>query len=270
MHIIGPMEMVFVAAVGLLGGAAVNWLADSLPVFRRPVRPRCPHCGAPRRPRAWLGVLEALSGARCLFCGTSRGARPWVVELLSAAFALWLFERGPSLPVFLPGLLVGLVFLLIAVIDIEHRLILRIVAIPSAVVLGLIGALQPNRGPLKVLLGGVAGFLILWLMYLLGLAFSRWMSRRRGTPLEEVAFGFGDVMLGGLIGLVVGWPGVVIAVFTGVLLAGIFSLGYIGFMFLRGRYAVFTAIPYGPFLLLGACLVYYGGRTALEALLGSP
>ena len=157
---------------------------------------------------------------------------------------------------------------MIAVIDIEHRLILRIVAVPAAVLLGVIGALQPTRGSVKVLLGGAAGFLILWVMYLLGLAFSRWIARRRGAPLEEIAFGFGDVMLGGLIGLVVGWPGVIIAVMTGVLLAGVFSLGYIAFMVLRRKYSSFTPIPYGPFLLAGACLVYYGGRTALETLIG--
>jgi prepilin signal peptidase PulO-like enzyme (type II secretory pathway) len=262
------MAELVVAALGWLGGGAVNWLADSLPIHRRPARPRCPDCGAPRRPAAWSGLLDAASGSRCRYCGARRGARPWVVELASAAFAVWLHRRDPSLAVFLPGLLVGWVFLLIAVIDIEHRLILRVVVFPSAVVLGVIGALQPNRGPLKVLLGGVAGFLILWLMYLLGLAFSRWMSRRRGTPIEEVAFGFGDVMLGGLIGLVVGWPGVIIAVVTAVLLAGVFSLAYLVAMFLRRRYSAFTPIPYGPFLLLGACLVYYGGRTALEALIG--
>jgi leader peptidase (prepilin peptidase)/N-methyltransferase len=213
-------------------------------------------------------VIDALSGPRCRYCGAPRGARPWVIELASAAFAVWLYRRDPSWAVFLPGLLVGLIFLLITVIDVEHRLILRVVAIPAAVVLGVIGALQPNRGPLKVLLGGLAGLTILWLMYLLGLAFSRWMARRRGTSLEEVAFGFGDVMLGGLIGLVVGWPGVVIAVVTGVLLAGAYSLAYVIFMSLRRRYSFFTAIPYGPFLMLGACLVYYGGRTALETLMG--
>src|SRR3972149_851506 len=206
--------------------------------------------------------MDALAGA------ARRGARPLVIEVVSAALAVWLIRRDPSLATFLPGLLVGLVFLLIAAIDIEHRLILRVVAAPSAVVLGVIGALHPARGPVKVLLGGAAGFLILWLLYLLGLAFSRWMSRRRGTPLEEVAFGFGDVMLGGLIGLVVGWAGGGIAGLARVRLAGAFSLIYLVVLFLRRRYSAFTAIPYGPFLLFGACLVYYGGRTALEALIG--
>jgi prepilin signal peptidase PulO-like enzyme (type II secretory pathway) len=260
------MYVLPIAALGWLTGVVVNWLADTLPAFRRPVRPRCLRCGAPRRPAAWIGVIDALSGSRCRYCSTRRGARPALVEIGAGLLAVWLFRREPAAAVFVPGLLVGFVFLLIAVIDLEHRLILRIVVVPSAVALAVVGALQPSRGPIKVLLGGVAGFLILWLMYLLGVAFSRWMARRRGRPLDEVAFGFGDVMLGGLIGLVVGWPGVIIAVLTGVLLAGAFSLLYIGYMIVRGRYSIFTAIPYGPFLLLGASLVYYGGRTALEAL----
>jgi leader peptidase (prepilin peptidase)/N-methyltransferase len=262
------MTLVAVGLLGLLGGIFVNWMADSLPIYRRPRRPRCPRCGGPRRAIAWLGVAEAPSGARCRYCGTRRGSRPWVIELVSVGAALWLYVRQPQPAAFLTGFLVFWIFLIIAVIDIEHRLILRMVVFPAAAVLGLIGVLQPERGPTKVLLGGLAGLVILWLMYLLGLAFSRWMARRRGRPLEEVAFGFGDVMLGGLIGLVVGWPGVILAVLTGVLVAGIFSLGYLGWMVVRGRYSAYTAIPYGPFLLVGAAIVYYGGKTAFERLVG--
>jgi prepilin signal peptidase PulO-like enzyme (type II secretory pathway) len=109
---------------------------------------------------------------------------------------------------------------------------------------------------------------ILWLMYLLGILISRWIARRRGQALEEVAFGFGDVMLGGLIGLVVGWPGILIAVILGVLAAGIFSLGFLGVMLLQRRYTPYMPIPYGPFLLVGASVVYFGGRTALASFLG--
>jgi len=246
---------------------AVNLLADSLPFRRWPARPRCRACGAPRRPSAWSGIFERVRGdSRCRFCGAPRGRRPWLVEALAAGFAVWLVLRWPEPFVYLPGLLVGLVFLLLAVIDVEHRLILRVVVLPAGLVLGGISALQPMRGPTKTMLGGLAGFGIVWAMYLLGVAFSRWVGRRRGAPLDEVAFGFGDVMLGGLIGLVVGWPGVIIAIVTGVLLAGVFSIGYLLVMWIRRRYHAFMAIPYGPFLLLGASLVYFGGRTALEAL----
>lgn len=262
--------IVIVGVVCLLAGTAVNVLADSLPRTRRPDRSRCLQCGAPRPWLGWIAILTVLFGRwRCSYCGEGRGLRPVVVEVVSVGFGLWLWGREPDLAVFLPGLLIAWIFLLIAVIDIEHRLILRVVVLPSSLVVLLLSALQPWRGAAKTLLGGVAGFLLLWLMYLLGIVISRWIGRRRGASLDEVAFGFGDVMLGGLLGLAVGWPGVVIAVVIGILAAGLFSLAYLLVMLLRRNYTPYTAIPYGPFLLLGAAVVYYGGRTALEQILGA-
>ena len=214
-------------------------------------------------------MVDAIfAGGWCAYCGAGRGARAWIVEVGGMAFAVWLYRRDADPVVFVPGLLVGLLFLLIAVIDLEHRLILQVVVLPSAGLVVLASFLQPARGPEKSLAGGVAGLMILWGMYLLGIAFSRWIARRRGSPLDEVAFGFGDVMLGGLIGLIVGWPGVIIAVITGVLVAGICSIAYVVWMLVRGKYSAYAPIPYGPFLLIGAALVYYGGRTALEGLIG--
>ncbi len=82
-----------------------------------------------------------------------------------------------------------------------------------------------------------------------------------------MAFGFGDVTLAGLIGLVVGWPAVVLALLVGILAAGVFSLGYLLVMLARRRYTAFTAIPYGPFLILGASLVFYGGKGLFQSIL---
>ena len=121
-------------------------------------------------------------------------------------------------------------------------------------------------GAAKSLQGGLAGAVAFFLLYLLGLLFARAVGRARGRALDEVAFGFGDVTLAGLIGLAVGWPGVVIALFFGVLAAGLFSLAYLLWMLLRGRYAAFLPIPYGPFLIAGALFILWGGRSTLERL----
>ncbi|HSR49114.1 MAG TPA: A24 family peptidase [Anaerolineales bacterium] len=255
--------------LALAAGAGINILADDLPARRRLSGPHCRYCGAPRPPLGWSAIVSFFARAdRCAYCASRRGFRPLIVELASVGLALWLFVRNPDPNVFIPALLVGLIFLLIAVVDIEHRLILRVVVAPAAVLFLVLGSIQPARGPLKTVLGGIAGFVILWLMYLLGILIARWIARRRGQALEEVAFGFGDVMLGGLLGLVVGWPGILIAIVLGVLAAGIFSIGYIGVMLLRRRYTPYMPIPYGPFLLIGASVVYFGGRTALERLMG--
>jgi prepilin signal peptidase PulO-like enzyme (type II secretory pathway) len=190
-----------------------------------------------------------------------------VVELVGIAGAVLLFLRDPRLAVLIPGITVGFAFLLISVIDIEHRLIPHLVVFPAALFLGLMQALDPTRGVAKTLLGGTAGAGSFLLLYLLGEVLSRLLARVRGRPLDEVAFGFGDVTLAGLIGLVVGWPAVVLALLVGILAAGLFSLGYLLVMLARRRYTAFTPIPYGPFLILGACLVYYGGRGLFQSIL---
>ncbi len=86
------------------------------------------------------------------------------------------------------------------------------------------------------------------------------MSKARGKPINTVAFGYGDVRLGGFMGLVLGFPGVLLAIFLGVLLGG---LGGFLYWFLRAiilrRYSLFTAIPYGPFLVAGAMAMLFFG-----------
>ncbi len=186
--------------------------------------------------------------------------------MAAAAVAIAWGSWGPS--GYLPALFITAVFLLITIIDVEHRLILHVVSLPSILLVGAIGALHPSIGPLKTLLGGVAGFGATFALFLLGAVFARWVADRRDQPLEEVAFGFGDVTLGTLIGVAVGWPGVVLALTIGVLAAGVFSLAYLLWMLVRGRYQPYLPIPYGPFLILGALLVYLGGRDLFLSLLG--
>lgn len=180
--------------------------------------------------------------------------------------ALYLSGLGPS--GFGPALLICTILLLITVIDIEHRLILHWVSLPAILIVALLGIVDPARGAMKILLGGAAGFGIVLGLFLLGELFSRWVARRRGEPLSETAFGFGDVTLSTLIGVAVGWPGVLLALMIGILAAGIFSLGYVLWMLLRGRYQPYLPIPYGPFLILGALLVYLGGRKLFLPLAG--
>jgi len=64
--------------------------------------------------------------------------------------------------------------------------------------------------------------------------------------------------LGGFIGLVLGFPQVLTALFVAVLLGGLAGLLYwfVQAVILR-RYSLFTAIPYGPFLVIGAMLVMF-------------
>lgn len=262
-------EMIaLIAMLGWLSGIAVNLLADSLPHSRRWAGPHCPACTAPRPPSAWSSLLAIPLGAgRCAYCGRRRGLRWPAVELIGMAGFGLLYVRDARPAMLLPAILVGFTFLLITIIDLEHRLIPNVIVLPAAVVLGAVGSLDPSRGAVKVLAGGLAGAGSFYVLYLMGGVFARAMARARGQPIDEVAFGFGDVTLAGLIGLIVGWPAVVLALLIGILAAGVFSLGHVLVSLLRRSYSAFTPIPYGPFLILGASLVYFGGRALFQSIL---
>jgi leader peptidase (prepilin peptidase) / N-methyltransferase len=262
-----PRVPILIVLLGFGLGILINALADSLPVWRRPRSPRCRSCGGPRPLSAWSALAGMVAGGnRCRYCGAGRGMRAVTIELAAMFGAIALYLRDPAAWPLATGIVAGFIFLLIAIIDLEHRLILHIVSLPSALILGVMRSLDPGQGPAKTLVGGAAGFGILLAMYLLGILFSRVAAARRARPPDEVAFGFGDVMLGGVLGLALGWPGIVVGILLGVFAAGLFSLGLLVFHLARRTYESHLSIPYGPFLLLGAGFVLYGGRAAFQAL----
>ena len=88
---------------------------------------------------------------------------------------------------------------------------------------------------------------------LLALGLARW----RGESGEEEALGFGDVNLSGVLGLMLGWPVIVLGLVLAILLGGAVSLVYLLLMLVLRRYRRYAAIPYGPFLVAGAVILIF-------------
>jgi leader peptidase (prepilin peptidase)/N-methyltransferase len=226
------MDIALSTLAGMAAGLLVNYLADVLPATRRLSRP-------PWWPLNAEAIRTYLSRGRVL-----------VVLLAYILLALLLVRFPPNEPSagFLALLLVY--FGVVIVIDIEHRAILHPVSLTGAIVFGIWGILRHSW--LATLLGGAAGFLIMLAFYWLGDLLGRWLARRRGEAWDDVALGFGDVNLSGVIGLLLGWPSVLGGLVLGILAGGLFSAGHILVQLLRGRYRALAAIPYGPFLSFGA------------------
>ena len=107
------------------------------------------------------------------------------------------------------------------------------------------------------LLGGAAGYGIMLGLYWFGDVFARWLARRRGEELTEVALGYGDVNLAGILGLLLGWPGIVGGLLLAIIIGGVVSMVYLLLMVILRRYHSFMAIPYGPFMVISAVLLLY-------------
>lgn len=264
--------LILAVFLGWLAGIVVNALADALP-GGEPVRgPRCAACGrAHTLPSSISAVVARWAWhGQCEGCGRPRPARAvWVEIALAVGFGgLWGWANSPAASsqvalghspadVFAAGALVLSALTLITVIDIEHRLILWRTVWPSAILFAIIGVWL--RGWERTLLGGVVGYGVVWVLYLFGFVFSAAVARWRGQPLDEIAFGGGDVNLAGLIGLLVGWAGIVLALFIAVFAGGFYALGFMLVQAARRRYNPYTAIPYGPFLVFGGAVVYAFG-----------
>lgn len=236
-----------IVAAALLGycvGVFLNLCADFLPAEPRqsPFQfPRCSACGSARRPLSLAGVIADWAGwSRCPQCGAGRGLRAPIVELATAAifgFLAWRYGVGVQF-VFLA--LYFAVLVLVTVTDLEHRLILDVVTYPAMGLALVASFFMPHMTPVKALIGGAIGF---------GLFFVLAVIARGGL-------GGGDVTLMGFVGLATGFPVVLVAILTGILLGGIGA----GVMLALRRVGRKSAIAYGPYLVLGAAFALLYGR----------
>jgi prepilin signal peptidase PulO-like enzyme (type II secretory pathway) len=258
------ISLLIPVVLGWIAGLFVNYASDVLPHTRRFSQPVCRNC------QVAFSWADYLTMRACPNCGTRRSLRTWIVQFAAVASFLyfWLFP-----PVGL-GLILGLIVLtyfgLIIVIDLEHHLILHPTSLAGAL-LGLIsGTVIYSKidsipsALLTSILGGVAGFTIMFIIYQFGAFVARIRAKRmqaagQGSDDEE-ALGGGDVYLAGVLGLMLGWPNIMLGLTYGVLVGGLVSLLAIIQLLVKRRYAqnsLMTFIPYGPSLILGAFYVLY-------------
>lgn len=265
-------------ALGACVASFLNVCIWRLPREESVVRPgsHCPNCNAPIR---WYQNIPIFSWCclrgRCANCHKPISPRYVIVELLGGVLFLLVYlqwampailGRLPVLglvPIFDPALMavealavMGLI--LGSFIDLDHFYLPDRVTI-GGMVLGvplsfLVPEMQGQEDRLAALywsLGGMAGaFLFLWAV---GAIFSKLFRKE--------ALGFGDVKLIGAIGAFWGpWA----ALFTVILSSVVGSVAGVALM-VRGRAKLggFTAVPYGPFLAIGALVWMYWGPALL-------
>lgn len=255
-----------VVACGLLGvlvGTMINWTADQQ---LRPGRdwrlPSCPYCDTTRPPWAWISLIAYLRWQPdCRNCSAPISLRHLALELGTAILFAFLCQRYGPTPHLLLYCLYSSLLMLIALVDFEYQIIPYAIILPGLLV-ALVGSIAlPSVLPChSALLGGAAGFALLFLAYLGGRLFAGALRRHHGFVGFQTAFGFGDVLLGALVGLILGVPWVALAVLLAILLGGLGALTYLlAGRARRGSYSPYAAIPYGPFLVLGALIALFFG-----------
>jgi prepilin signal peptidase PulO-like enzyme (type II secretory pathway) len=242
--------LILIGILGWLSGAIINYIADVLPIKRRLSYPFCHKC---EKPQPLFNYI--IWPRKCPHCYQRRSFRTWIVEAIMFLSTIWLWLQNDLVMGFWFSLLLITYFGLVVVIDLEHHLIMHPTSIFGAM-LGLIIGIQLH-GILNTILGGLAGFLAMLGLYILGALFARFIVRRSQSGFNEDALGFGDVILGGILGLILGWPAIIAGLFFAIIFAGIISLIYLLVTFFARKYKAFTFIPYGPFMIAGATAVIF-------------
>lgn len=240
-----PAMLILVIILGWLAGATINYIADVLPHTRRLSRPFCHNCE-----EAQPLINYFFFPRKCPHCQKRRKLRTWFVELFLVCSAIWLWYQPDLVMGFWLSLILLVYFGVVAVIDLEHHLIMHPTSAAGAILGAVIG--YQLHGIRDTILGGLAGFAAMLGLYILGVLFSRFIVRRSQTGFNEEAMGFGDVILGGILGLILGWPAIIAGLFFAIIIAGVFSLIYLVMTFFARKYRAFTFIPYGPFMIAGA------------------
>lgn len=240
-------------------GSFLNVCIYRLPASKSIVNPSrsvCPKCNNFIRFYDNIPILSYvwLKG-RCRHCHALISVRYPIVELMTGIVAVnLLFTFGLTLAsliyfVFVSSLLV------ITFIDIDHKIIPDVITLPG-IPIGLIAAFGLPEMTFKdsilgLLIGGGSLLLVAWGYNLI--------TRKDGM-------GGGDIKLLGMIGTIVGWKGVIFTIFVSSLAGTCVGLMLIA---VKGKNMKF-AIPFGPFLSIGAILYVFWGEKILYWYLRQP
>jgi leader peptidase (prepilin peptidase)/N-methyltransferase len=250
--IIGLWILFFGMALGSFLNVCIYRLPRSLSV----VAPRsmCPSCGSNIAFYDNIPVISyLLLRGQCRNCGAKISFRYAAVELLSGLFAVAVYARYGLSPegFFLYGLTAAL--LVVTFIDLDHQIIPDVITYPG-IVIGflmalIIGHISVMDSLIGIALGGGSLLLVAWGYHAL--------TKREGM-------GGGDIKLLAMIGACLGWKAVIFTIFagsaTGAAVGVAFAIGRGG-----GRK---LAIPFGPFLSLGALLFMFFGPQLINWYLG--
>ncbi len=243
---------IYIFLLGLCVGSFLNVCIFRIPAGRSIVRPAsaCPGCGASIR---WYDNIPVLSylilRGRCRHCASSISARYPMVELLTAfsALAVWLnFGWSAQTPIYF---LFVAALLAITFIDIDHRIIPDEISLPGIPIGFALSFLLPQvrwYDPLLgILIGGGSLFTVAWVYQLL-------------TGKEGM--GGGDVKLLAMIGAFIGWQGVLFTIMASSFIGTLVGL----VVMIRMHKGMKLAVPFGPFLAIGAIVYLFFGPQIID------
>ena len=239
------MVLAFIFILGLVCGSFLDVLANRLPRGKSVVegRSQCDHCKHTLQPLDLIPLVSFLwLRGRCRYCRKPIGWECPLIELLTAMVFAITYLLLPFDPSLLYALFIVSCLIIIVVTDIKYGLILNKITYTAIIVSLIFLLLFSPLSFFNHLFAGIGGGLFFLLLFLI--------TRGKGMGLGDVKFAF-------LMGLVMGYPSVVLAFYIAFLTGAIIASILIIYHRKKARRAT---IPFGPFLAIGTLVSLWGGE----------
>jgi leader peptidase (prepilin peptidase)/N-methyltransferase len=249
LHLVEISSFIF----GMCIGSFLNVCIYRVPTAKSIIDPRrsiCPSCGNNIAFYDNIPVLSYLIlKRRCRHCKAPISLRYPLVEIASGFFALCIFLRyGLTFEALIYYAFIASL-LVITFIDIDHQIIPDIITLPGIPLCFLASFLLPamtyKDAIFGLFLGGGSLFIVAWVYHLIR---------------KKEGMGGGDIKLLAMIGALIGWKGVLFTIFFASALGTLSGI----LLMLNEKKGMKLAIPFGPFLSLGAISYIFFGRLIIR------
>ena len=233
---------------GICVGSFLNVCIYRLPLSKSIVFPSsaCPDCQVPIRFYDNIPLISyLLLKGKCRNCHTGISVRYPLVELMGGLFAVCVYLKFNLTLEALTAYIFIAALLVITFIDIDHRIIPDVISLPG-IPMGFAASLFVSSihyldSIIGILVGGGSLLIVAWVYNLL--------TKKEGM-------GGGDIKLLAMIGAFIGWKGVLLTIFLSSAIGTVSGL----LLMLRSRKTMKMAIPFGPFLSIGAIIYIFFGK----------
>ncbi len=261
----------FAFLFGAVVGSFLNVCIFRIPLGASLISPSscCPRCRTPIKAYDNIPILSyLLLGGKCRSCKASISARYPVVESMMGLFSVFLMLKFGLSPSFFIYFILISSLVVMSFIDLDHRIIPDVISLPGIAVGLLASFVKPpghndflvrfvfktvkgsiNMATLDSLLGIFIGG---GLLYAVAVLFY-WVTKKEGM-------GGGDIKLLAMIGAFLGWSSTLFTVLVSSLIG---SMVGVALMVATGADSKY-AIPFGPFLSIGAVIYLFFGRELIR------
>jgi leader peptidase (prepilin peptidase)/N-methyltransferase len=253
-----PAILIVIILVGLALGSFLNVCIYRIPLKKSLLFPNsfCPKCGTKIRYRDNIPILSfILLGGKCRTCKEKISWQYPLVEFITPVLLTLAYWRFGLTWNFAAKSILILVLLSVFFIDLKHRIIPDVLTLPGIILGFLLSFLVKSPTFLQSLLGIVVGGGMFYLAAILG-----------DLLFKKESMGGGDIKLAMMLGAFLGWQKIILVLLLAAVLGSI--IGGLAMLF-PGEVKKTRAVPFGPFLAIGAFIAIILGDSLISAYLNA-